>query len=297
MKHLSEKNLLKLQKKFRKFKHIQFQNITTNPSVFKQELKMLQCFNIIELKPSNIAKAQWAVINPLPSATEVHLLETSSILAEATDLKDSDKYLKSVTSPWVYIPSLKTAGLFNKTLNKIQLNEKTIIQEPHLSAIIGELQYLKASAIPTLLPTLQTAHTELVKTAATQSKQRGFTDRPAVGDKFRIRAYKDMKKDFGEKSTTIQTEDDMGEPTTLALKLIPSAGPFYGAPFIKMCDSLCNVEGTITGFDSVTGLIKAKYTINDKTVSKITELTDKNGDVTELAEPLAIHESHIERIV
>ncbi len=297
MQHLTEKVIAKLQREFKKFKHIQFVGMGTNPAVFKQELKMLQCLNIINLKPSNIAKAEWATAVSTKAAAESITVEVGSILARAADLEDEGaKYFKSVSSPWVYIPSLNVAGLYNKAADKIILDKKTVIREPYLSTLTHELRYIKLNAINKLVPALSEAHVELIKTATKSGKARGFAVRPAIGDKFRIRDYKDMKTEFGEKSGSIQVENDDGELEPLALKLIPSISPIYGSPFVNMWSELCGVEGTITGFDKVTGIIKASYIIAGKKVTSITSLTDKDGEEIELADPLVIHEQHIMKI-
>jgi len=274
MKHLTEKTLLKLQKEFRKFTHIQFNNIKKDPKTFKQELKMLQCFT-----------------------KGIKIIEPNSILTQAVDLGDkAHKHFKSVTSPWVYIPSLNVAGLYNKTTDKILLNNDTVIREPYLSKLKDELKFIKLNAAPKLLPELVEAHTTTIKEATKNSRKRGFTLRPTIGDKFKIRTYKDMVKEFGEKSGTIQVENDEGNLEPLKLNLIPSSDPLYGSPFVQMWDSICGVEGTITGFDKSTGVIKANYSINKKKVTNINIILDKAGEEIELEEPLVIHEHHIVKI-
>jgi len=297
MQHFTEKTLLNLQKEFKQFTHIQFSNMGKDPKTFKQELKILQCFNIIDLKPSDITKAQWPVINPAADAKGIKTIELNSILTKTADLGDkAHKHFKSMVSPWVYIPSLNVAGLYNKATDKILLNNDTIIREPFLSKLKDELKYIKLNAVPTLLPTMAKAHTTAIKNATKSSRKRGFTLRPVIGDKFKIRSYADMKKEFGEKSGTIQVENDDGNLEPLELKLIPSSTPLYGSPFVKMWDSICDVEGTITGFDKSTGVIKANYSINKKKVTSITTILDNDGEEIELEEPLVIHEHHIIKI-
>ncbi len=297
MQHITEKILLKLQKEFRKFTHVQFSNMGKDPKIFKQELKMLQCFNIIELRPSDITKAQWAVINPVVSAKDVKIIEPNSILTQATNLDDKTyKYFKNTTSQWIYIPSLNIAGLYNKATDKVLLNNETVIREPYLSKLKDEFKFIKLNAASKLLPTLVEAHTNAISEATKNSCGRGFTSRPAIGDKFQIRSYKDMQKEYGEKSGIIQVENDKGNLEPLELKLIPSSNPLYGSPFVKMWDSICGVEGVITGFNKNTGIIKATYLINKKKVTNINTILDKNSEEIELEEPLIIHEHHIIKI-
>lgn len=294
MKYFSKETITSLQKEFKQIKHVQFKGIKDNPTLFKQELQILQSYNILELAPSDIKLVQWDTkVAPVSGTTKI--INIGDIIARATTIEDYESIVKKTPTIFVFLPEILSFGIYNKNTNKIVLDNNIIINDPFNVQFSKNIEYIKIAKFRQLAPTLIATYTKDKKYVTDSRKTRGFTAAPVKGDKFRIRPYYSMKTEFNEKISTIQVENEDTEMIETEARYILPATELYGLPFVKICESLCGITGTITNYNKDTGVINAIYEINNEKISSIT--TIQSGESTfELSTPIVIHEQHIEKI-
>ena len=277
----------------KKFRAIKFTNIEGNEKNLVKASNLLKVFNVV--MPNQEVSAESILYKNIDQNAEnaVKVIDLNAFSMSSFGCEDYTLPPESVRSSGgldgvVYLPKIASFARYYKARHTLKLPNGELVNHRLVDSLLDKAEPIYQKLANAVIPFIVGEERVVNDRITASQSDRGFIERPAVGDRVKVRAYADMAGSFGER----EVEDEFGTK----ISLTNSAFRTYGLPFFKEASYLHDHSAEITKINYTTGLVSLKFSINGGYVEEVKELKNSDSETVELDSALCFHETHLVKI-